>query len=80
MMVAIMIIKSMKGPFDPVIARKCIRILLAEVKAPMAAEWKEQTEAFRLEAADYIMAKYFNSVSKQFWQPRNDSVPISKTP
>jgi hypothetical protein len=79
MMVAIMIVRAMKGPFEPAIARKSIRKLLVEVKNPMPAEWKIETEAYRLEAADFIMAKYFNHTAKVFWKPRNGSVPISKT-
>jgi hypothetical protein len=79
MMVAIMVIRAMKGPFDPVVARKCIRALLAEVKTPMTVGWKEQTEALRLEAADHIMAKYFNEMGKQFWKERKGSLPISET-
>lgn len=79
MMVAVMIIREMKGPFEPAVARICIRKLLAEVKMPLEAEWKLQTEAFRLEAADFIMAKYFNQMRQAYWKPRNGSVPISKT-
>lgn len=79
MMVAIMIVRAMKGPFDPVIARKSIRALLVEVKTPMSAEWKEQTEALRMEAADHIMAIYFNEMGKQFWKERKGSLPISET-
>ena len=78
MIVAVMVIRAMKGPFDPVMARKSIRALLAEISMPMTAEWKEQTEALRLEAADYIMAKYFNGMSKQYWQERKGSITISK--
>lgn len=77
MMVSIEVIRAMKGPFEPVLARKSIRKLLAEIKVPMDAETKLQTEAFRLEAADFIMAKYFNCTRKAFWQERNGSVTIS---
>ena len=77
MMVAIEVVRAMKGPFEPALARRCIRQLLAEIKVPMDAETKLQTEAFRLEAADFIMAKYFNQTRKAFWQERNGSVSIS---
>lgn len=79
MMVCIMIIRAMKGPFEPALARKSIRKLLAETKVPADDETKLQTEAFRLEAADFIMAKYFNSTRKAFWVERNGSVDISKS-
>lgn len=79
MMVAVMIIREMKGPFESAVARSCIRKLLAEVKTPTSAEWKLQTEAFRLEAADYIITKYFNQMRQAYWKPRSGSVPISKT-
>ncbi|GAA4045556.1 hypothetical protein GCM10022409_34490 [Hymenobacter glaciei] len=79
MMICIMIIRAMKGPFEPELARKSIRKLLAETKRPADMEMKVQTEAFRLEAADFIMAKYFNATRRTFWLERNGSVPISKT-
>ncbi|MET4073852.1 hypothetical protein [Hymenobacter sp. UYCo722] len=79
MMVCIMIIRAMKGPFEPEMARKSIRKLLAETNRDVDLELKLQTEAFRLEAADFIMAKYFNSTRKAFWVERNGSVDISKT-
>ena len=77
MMVSIEVIRAMKGPFESVLARKNIRKLLAEIKAPMDVETKLQAEALRLEAADFIMAKYFNQTRKAFWQERGGSVAIS---
>ncbi|MFD1468227.1 hypothetical protein ACFQ48_08330 [Hymenobacter caeli] len=76
MMVSIEVIRAMKGPFEPILARKSIRKLLAETTVLMDAETKMQTEAFRLEAADFIMAKYFNQTRKAFWQERGGSVII----
>ncbi|HEX8659296.1 MAG TPA: hypothetical protein VF690_17285 [Hymenobacter sp.] len=65
------IIRAMKGPFEPQVARRNIRKLLAEPKPSLEAETRAELAAFRLEAADYIMAKYFNYTLKTFWTDWN---------
>ena len=74
MMVCNQVIRAMKGPFEPVIARKNIRKLLAESRMPIDAEMKLQSEALKLEAADFIMVSYFNYTCKVFWKERNGSI------
>lgn len=52
--VCIELIKRMKGPFEPSLARKCVRKLLAEIKQPLKPKELLSTHANRLEAADKI--------------------------
>ncbi len=67
MWVCIEVIRTMKGPFEPAVARRNIRKLLGEVKFPLDESCKTEVAALRLEAADSIMAKYFNHTLKTFW-------------
>ena len=57
----------MKGPVEPSVARKNIRKLLAETILSISEANKIELNAFKLEAADSIMAKYFNHTLKTFW-------------
>ena len=57
----------MKGPVEPSVARKNIRKLLAETILSISETNKVELDAFKLEAADSIMAKYFNHTLKIFW-------------
>ena len=57
----------MKGPVEPSVARKNIRKLLAETILSISETNKVELDAFRLEAADSIMAKYSNHTLKIFW-------------
>ena len=79
MMVAVMVIRNMKGPFEPRVVRKSIRKLLTEVKVPTDADMKLRTEALRLEAADDIMVKYLNYMRKAYWNEIKGSITISET-
>lgn len=69
--VCIELIRKMKGPFEPVVARKCVRRLLAEIKKPLTQEELISTHANRLEAADRIMCTYFNQTAKTYWAKWN---------
>jgi hypothetical protein len=69
--VCIELIRKMKGPFEPVLARKCIRKLLAEIRKPLTPEELISTHANRLEAADKIMSIYFNQTAKTYWAKWN---------
>ena len=69
--VCIELVRKMKGPFEPVLARKCIRKLLAEIKQPLTPEELISTHANRLEAADKIMYGYFNQTAKTYWKEWN---------
>jgi hypothetical protein len=69
--VCIELIRNMKGPFEPVLARKCIRKLLAEIRKPLTPEELISTHANRLEAADKIMSIYFNQTAKTYWAKWN---------
>ena len=57
----------MKGPVEPSVARKNIRKLLAETILSISETNKVELDAFKLEAADSIMAKHFNHTLKTFW-------------
>ena len=65
------VIRKMKGPFEPVVARRNIRKLLAEPNKSLPEAERTALAAFRLEAADFIMAKYFNQTLKSFWKEWN---------
>ena len=67
MWVCIEVIRTMKGPFEPSVARRNIRKLLTESKLPLDENQKTALAALRLEAADSIMAKYFNHTRRTFW-------------
>jgi hypothetical protein len=69
--VCIELIRKMKGPFEPAVARKHIRMLLAEVKQPLKPKELVSTHANRLEAADKIMCTYFNQTVKTYWEKWN---------
>ena len=66
------IIRAMKGPFEPATARKNVRRLLAEPKQSLPEATRIALAAFRLEAAESIMAKYFNNTLKTFWKDWNN--------
>lgn len=61
------IVRTMKGPFEPSVARRNIRKLFTESKNILDESQKTELAALRLEAADSIMAKYFNHTLKTFW-------------
>ncbi len=65
------LVRKMKGPFEPVIARKCIRRLLAEIKQPLTPEEVISTHAHRLEIADKIICGYFNQTARTHWKEWN---------
>ncbi len=73
----------MKGPLAPPVARRLVRQLLAEVKADIPPADLTALHAFRLEAADKIMALYFNHTLHTFWKQWNSGswppIDISKT-
>ncbi|RZK31963.1 MAG: hypothetical protein EOO61_17385 [Hymenobacter sp.] len=78
--VCIELIRKMKGPFEPAVARKCIRKLLAEIKKPLSPEEVISTHANRLEAADRIMCTYFNQTAKTYWAKWNKDSSTSREP
>jgi hypothetical protein len=61
------VIRKMKGPFEPVIARKQIRKLLAEIQFSLCEQNLIATHSMRLEAADRIMCGYFNQTACTYW-------------
>jgi hypothetical protein len=69
--VCIELIRKMKGPLEPALARKCIRKLLAEIRQPLTPKELTSTHANRLEAADKIMSIYFNQTVKTYWAKWN---------
>ena len=76
--VCIELIRKMKGPFEPVVARKCIRKLLAEIKQPLTSKELTATHANRLEAADRIMCTYFNQTAKTYWAKWNKGESVTE--
>lgn len=76
--VCIELIRKMKGPFEPALARKCIRKLLAEVKQPLTSKELTATHANRLEAADRIMSIYFNQTARTYWAKWNKGESVTK--
>jgi hypothetical protein len=68
------IIRAMKGPLKPTVARRLVRQLLAEVKIEMHPDNLTALHAFRLEAADKIMALYFNHTLHTFWGKWNNGL------
>lgn len=78
------IIRAMKGPLEPAVARRLIRQLLAEVKTEMDPNDLIALHAIRLEAADKIMALYSNDTLRTFWNKWNSGkwppIEISETP
>ena len=68
MMSCIPVIKSMKGPFEPVSLRKNIRKLLADRIVDADLELQLASEAFKVDAADSLMAIYFNYYYKAYWK------------
>ena len=53
------------------VARRNIRKLLAEPDKSLPEAERTALAAFRLEAAECIMAKYFNQTLKTFWNEWN---------
>ena len=66
------IIRAMKGPIAPPVARRLVRQLLAEVKAEMSLDDLTALHALRPEAADIIMALYSNYTLHTFWTKWNN--------
>ena len=66
------IIRVIKGLIEPSIARRLVRQLLAEVNAELTPDDLTALHAFRLEAADKIMALYFNHTLCTFWKKWNN--------
>lgn len=65
------IIRAMKGPFEPLIARRLLRQLFAEADKDVALNSRTALYAFRLEAAEHIEAIYFNHTRRVFWSKYN---------
>ncbi|WP_151087220.1 hypothetical protein [Hymenobacter baengnokdamensis] len=76
--VCIEFIRKMKGPFEPAVARKCIRKLLAEINQPLASKELIATHANRLEAADRIMCTYFNQTARTYWVKWNKGESVTE--
>ena len=68
------IIRAMKGPLKPTVARRLVRQLLAEVKIELPSDDLTALHAFRLEAADKLMALYFNHTLHTFWAKWNNGL------
>lgn len=70
--VCIELFRRMKGPIEPATARKNVRRLLAEIKQPLTQSELVSTHANRLDAAENIMALYFNQTARAYWKPWNE--------
>jgi hypothetical protein len=68
MLTCIPVIQAMKGPFEPVELRRNIRKLLGKGSAQPDSELQLAAEAFKAQAADFLMAKYFNHYFKVYWK------------